>query len=315
MRDFLTDKLHMDVKITEAPSLFKTLPLLFKGQYTGYKVETNGVSWAAIEPKGVIGLPQLRKNRAQVESNSGLNCALFLQNSNFYAKEKMQEEGIPFVIKGKEVYLPFLGILLLGKEQRELKPVHRISYLTQKILLDGLYEAYEKATVTYIAERMHVSKMAVSKAFDEIEYMGIDVMDIKGKSRAVTMNGEKKASWNQIRPFMRNPIIQRINLKDDIKLHEKAGISALSEYSMLSDNPYPTYAVLKKDLREKGILSNKEAVRGEVVGCVVLELGYYLDPFKKNVQDPLSVLLCVEDEISDPRVEGAIAQMMEEYLW
>ena len=307
--------LHMDVKISDAPSLFKGLPLYFKGKYNGYEIETNGVFWVAIEPKSAIGLHQLRKDRTQVEISTGRKCALFLQNSNFYAKEKMQEDGIPFVIKDREVYLPFLGILLSGKNQRELKPVYRISYLTQKILLDGLYEAYEKATVTYIAERLDVSKMAVSKSFDEIEYMDIAVMDHKGKSRAITMNGEKRKIWENIRPFMRDPIIRRFCLQDDIQLHEMAGISALSEYSMLSDNDYPTYAVLKKDIKEKGILQNKEAAKGEKIGCVVFEVGYYLDPVRKNVQDPLSVLLCVESELSDPRVEGAVEEMLEDYVW
>lgn len=315
MRDFLERMLHMDVKITEEPSLFQSLPLILKGQYVGYKVETNGVSWIAIEPKSVIGLSQLRKNRAQVESSSKKNCALFLQHSNYYAREKMQEEGIPFVIKDKEVYLPFLGILLSGKEKRELKPVHRISYLTQKILLDGLYKAYDKATVTNIAERMKVSKMAVSKSFDEIEYLDIGVMDSKGKSRAITMDDDKKVLWERIRPFMRDPVIRRINLRDDIKLKEKAGISALSEYSMLSDNPYPTYAVLKSGLREKMIFDNAQSGKGEEIGCVVLEVGYFMDPIKKSIQDPLSVLMCVGEDVSDPRVEGATVEMLEEYVW
>ena len=315
MRDYLQNMLHMVVDIKEAPLLFKSLPLSFKGQYKGYDIKTNGVSWVAIEPKSVIGLSQLRKNRAQVEISSGLNCALFLQNSNYYAKEKMQEEGIPFVIKDREVFLPFLGVILSGKQQRELKPVYKISYLTQKILLDGLYESYDKATVTAISERMSVSKMAVSKSFDEIEYMDIDVMDLKGKSRAITMSGEKKMLWERIRPFMRDPIIRRIYLKEDIRLQDKAGISALSEYSMLSDNSYPTYAVLKKDLREHGVLDNKESVKGEGIGCLVLELGFFLEPVKKGVQDPLSVLLCIEDELSDPRVEGAVEEMLEEYVW
>ena len=162
---------------------------------------------------------------------------------------------------------------------------------------------------------MNVSKMAVSKSFDEIEYLDIDVMDSKGKSRAITMNGDKRTLWDRIRPFMRNPVIRRIDLAEDIFLKAKAGITALSEYSMLSDNQYPTYAVLKKDLRKKGIPEKKEAIKGEPVGCVVLELGYYLDLIKTNVQDPLSVLLCVEDELSDPRVEGVIEEMMEKYVW
>ena len=295
MRDFLERTLHMDVKITAAPSLFESLPLIFKVQYNGYIVETNGVSWVAIEPKDVIGLPQLRKNRAQLETNAGLNCALFLHNSTFYSKEKMLEEGIPFVIKDKEVYLPFLGILLSGKNQRELKPVHRISYPN--------------------SPRLNVSKMAVSKSFDEIEYMDISVLNIEGKRRTLTMNGDKKALWDLIRPFMRDPVIRRIYLRNDIQLPDKAGISALSEYSMLSDDTYPTYAILKKDLHEKGIMDNKESVKGDTIGCVVLELGYFMDPIKESIQDPLSVLLCIADELSDPRVERASAEMMEKYVW
>ena len=315
MKDYLEKTLHMDVKISGNTLLYKSLPLLFKGKYKIYDVETNKIAWIAIEPLEVIGLAQLRKNRAQIETVAGKNCALFLQNSNFYAKEKMKEEGIPFVIKNKEVYLPFLGILLSGNKQRELKPVHRISFLTQKILLSGLYEAYDKATVTYISQRMNVSKMAVSKCFDEIEYLGLDMMDSKGKSRALTMTGDRKELWEQLKPYMRNPVIKRIELTEDIRLKQKAGISALSEYSMLSDNAYPTYAVLKADLREKNIPGIREAVRGENIGCVVLELGYYIDSVKKNVQDPLSVILCVQDELDDERVEGSVEEMLEDYVW
>lgn len=37
-------------------------------------------------------------------SAAGLNCALFLDRATFYIKEKLMEEGIPFVIEGKQVY-------------------------------------------------------------------------------------------------------------------------------------------------------------------------------------------------------------------
>ena len=44
----------------------------------------------------------------------------------------MMEEGIPFVIEGKQVFLPFIGYLLSKENERELAPVHLISFLTQK---------------------------------------------------------------------------------------------------------------------------------------------------------------------------------------
>ena len=315
MKTYLEQMLRMEVNIIEEQSLFKSLPLLFKAKYKLYRVESNGVVWAAMEPKDVVGLPALRKHRALLEQKSNLNCAVFLKNSTFYMKEKMKEDGIPFVIEGKELYLPFLGVLLSSKAQRELKPVHQISFLTQKILLSGIYKAYDKATVSYVAEELGVSKMAVSKSFDEIEYLEIDVMDMKGKSRAITLNGDKKEIWERVKPYLRSPIIRKIALREDIGLNDKAGMSALAEYSMIADNNYPTYAVLKTGLRENNIQSRKEAIRGENIGCVVLEVGYFIDFIKKNTQDPLSVSMCVDDEIDDVRVEGAVEEMLEDYVW
>ena len=60
-------------------------------------------------------------------------------------------------------------------------------------------------------------------------------------------------------------------------LGKKAGITALCEYSLLSDNEYPTYAITKKEITESGIRKMKQVHSGEEIGCVVLELGYFID--------------------------------------
>lgn len=315
MREYLEEQLKMNIMITEDKNIYKGLPLIYKSLYKIYTVSSNGVVWLALEPKDKLGLSQLRKNRAYLEKMKQVNCVLFLEEATFYSVDKMKEEGIPYVLKGKEIFLPFLGMLLSNNGQRIIKPVHIISFLTQKILLIGLYEEFDKATVTMIAQKMDVSKMAVSKCFDEIEYLGIDVMDLKGKSRAISMNMGKKACWEIIKPFLRTPIIKRFVLEEDANLQIKAGISALSEYSMLADNSYPTYAVTKQDLSSSGIKELKEAVKGDTIGSIVLEVGYHIDTIKPHVQDPLSVLLSIEDEMDDERVEGCSLEMLEEYVW
>ena len=315
MREYLEEQLKMNIMITEDKNIYKGLPLIYKSLYKIYTVSSNGVVWLALEPKDKLGLSQLRKNRAYLEKMKQVNCVLFLEEATFYSVDKMKEEGIPYVLKGKEIFLPFLGMLLSNNGQRIIKPVHIISFLTQKILLTGLYEEFDKATVTLIAQKMDVSKMAVSKCFDEIEYLGIDVMDLKGKSRAISMNMGKKACWEIIKPFLRTPIIKRFVFEEDANLQIKAGISALSEYSMLADNSYPTYAVTKQDLSSSGIKELKEAVKGDTIGSIVLEVGYHIDTIKPHVQDPLSVLLSIEDEMDDERVEGCSLEMLEEYVW
>mgnify|MGYP000152267451 CR=1 FL=1 len=44
----------------------------------------------------------------------------------------MMEEGIPFVIEGKQVFLPFIGYLLSKENERELAPVHLIFIFERK---------------------------------------------------------------------------------------------------------------------------------------------------------------------------------------
>lgn len=57
----------------------------------------------------------------------------FFDSTSFYIKEKLLEEGIPFVLKDKQVYLPFIGYLLSNENERKISPVHLISFLTQKL--------------------------------------------------------------------------------------------------------------------------------------------------------------------------------------
>ncbi len=54
----------------------------------------------------------------------------------------------------------------------------------------------------------------------------------------------------------------------------------------------------------------KQVRRGEEIGCVVLELGYFIDYGQKPIQDPLSVALSLTDEEKqDERVMISINEM------
>lgn len=316
MKEFLEKSLQQNVTLIKNKELYKKLPLVFKERYTIFNVETNGILWMAIEPKYDIGLVGLRKDRLTIEKLTGLNCAIFLEKITFYIKEKLMEEGIPFVIKEKQVYLPFIGYLLSKSNQREIAPVHLISFLTQKMILVAIYERWKEAKVTDVAKRLNVSVKSASRCFDELEYLNIDVLGTKGKSRVINIPNDIKQLWQQIEDTLRNPLIYKYVLREDMKLNKKAGISALSEYSLLSDNSYTTYALTKKEITNSGIKTKKQVSEFEGVGCVVLELGYFIDFNQKGLQDPLSVYLSLtKEEKEDERVVISIDEMLEKYVW
>lgn len=316
MKEFLEKTLRQNVSMEETEYLNDKLPLAFRGRYIFYKVETNGLSWIAIQPKNEVGLVMLRKDRAKVEKVAGLNCAIFLNATTFYIKEKLIEEGVPFVLDGKQVYLPFIGYLLSNANERDLAPVHLISFLTQRLIFTAMYEKWENITVSDAAEKLGVTKMSVSRCYDEIEYLNVDILGMKGKSRVITIPSDIKKLWNDMQDILRNPVIARYELSEDIKLEKKAGISALCEYSLLSDNEYPTYAITKKEIAESGIKKMRLVHPGEEIGCVVLELGYFVDFKSKSLEDPMSVALSLsETERQDERVNISVGEMLEEYVW
>lgn len=316
MKEYLEKYLRQPIIIEEDVSIYEKLPLMYRGLYTIYKISMGTLSWAALEPKKNVGLVSIRKNRDMAEKILGLNCAVFLKTANSYSKEKMIEEGIPFVIQNKQIYLPFIGIMLSEQTDRQIMPVRMISYLTQKLLLCGLYEKWVNMTVTDIAEKMHVTKMSISRCFDEIQYLGIDVLGMKGKSRVICMQDDTKKLWENMKPMLRNPIIAKYELEEDIMLEQKAGISALCEFSLLSDNEYPTYAITKKDLKDLKLKNHRKVTDGDEVGCVVLELGYFINFMNKGLEDPLSILLTLTNqELEDERVNSSVNEMLEEYVW
>jgi len=316
MREFLEKVLRQTVTIEKDEDIYKKLPLVYRGRYDIFKVTTNGLLWIGICPKSETGLVMLRKDRTKVEKAAGLNCAIFFDRTTFYIKEKLMEEGIPFVIENKQVYLPFIGYLISNEGEKKLPPVHLISFLTQKLLFVAIYEKWNEVKVSEAAKRLSVSKMSVSRCFDELEYLNIDVLSMKGKSRVISEPDDLKQFWNQNKNALRNPVIRRFILRKDMKLEKKAGISALCEYSLLSDNAYPTYAVTKKQLKASGVKAEKQASELEEIGCVVLELGYFIDFWGKGLQDPLSVALSqTREEQEEERVAISINEMLEEYVW
>lgn len=316
MKEFLEEALHQKLIMTENKELYKKFPLVYRGRYDLFTVETNGVLWIALHPKDDVGLVLLRRDRANVEKMTGLNCAIFLDRTTFYIKEKLMEEGIPFVIDGKQVFLPFIGYLLSKANERELAPVHLISFLTQKMLLIAIYERWNEMKVSDAAKRLEVSTKSASRCFDELEYLDIGVLGMKGKSRVINVPDDRKELWKQIESILRNPVIRRFVLREDIQLEKKAGISALCEYSLLSDNDYPTYAITKKELKASGVKEEKQANELEEIGCIVLEVGYFIDFLGKGLQDPLSVALSrTREEQEEERVDISIQEMLEEYVW
>ncbi len=315
MKEFIEDTLHQQINMNEYQKTDK-LPLALKGYFYLYTMEINGQVCLLAKPKEEADLAVLRRSQRRLEQLTGLFCVLYLTQMNYYSRDKMLEEGIPFIWENRQIYMPFLGILLRQNEARMLKPCTRVSFLTQKLLLTALYNGWQDVTVTLAAKQLNVSKMSITRCFDEMESLGIPLLGKKGRTRYLTGCLDKKKMWREIEPYMRKPLICEYYLEEDISEElVKSGISALSEYSLLEDNEYVTCAITKLQLKSFNMRNRKCVPKGEVPGCVVQELGYIIDFKDVSAIDPLTVLMLMESKRENPRVDKALEEMLENYVW
>ena len=316
MKEYIETILHQSIEIVPYEEI-QRLPLALRSGFRFFIITIRGQKALIASPAQKISLPTLRKQQHQLELYTGLPCVLYLREMNYYSRDVMLKEGIPFVWEGHQIYMPFIGTLINEQKRQAVRTCSRISYLTQKLLLMALYQSWQRVTVTKAAEILGVSKMSVSRCFDELEALDVSYLTIRNRARNITANPDKKAMWEEIRPILRDPVIAvyALNEKPDIEL-PMAGMMALAHYSMLDEDKYPILAVTKKNLAELNISGNKLSPAGETPGCVIQEVGYQV-PFANGATvDPLTVALSLnEEELDDPRISMAVDEMLEEYVW
>ncbi len=316
MKEYIEAILHQNIQLIPYEEQHK-LPLAYRNAYHLNRMIINRQEALLAAPVEKIPLATLRKQYRQMVAYTGLPCVLYLKETNYYSRDAMLEEGIPFVWEGHQIYLPYLGALLEDQKRPSLRNCNRISYLTQKLLLMALYEGWQRITVTKAAEMLGVSKMSITRCFDELEAMDIPYLMVRSRARSISADTDKKAMWEKIKPILRNPIITTYALKEkpDIQL-PMAGTMALAHYSMLDESNQPTYAVTKKNLSEIDLSAGRQTLAGELPGCTIHELGYQISFEDGSAVDPLTIVLGMgEEELSDPRVSMAIDEMLEEHVW
>ena len=314
MFEYIEAILHRKIEYSKYENV-SGLPLFMTSAYDFYTLKIGGEEMLLAVPVEDINLSSLRKQHKRIELLTGMRCILYMKNMTYYSRDRMIEENIPFVWEGKQIYIPHLGMALNSNSRSELPYCTRISFLTQKLLLTALYQQWEGMNVTGAASALGVSKMSVSRCYDELEALELPELRKNNRTRTLTCQ-EKRVFWDSIQPILIDPVISRISLRQNVKGYPVGGISALAEYSMLADDPYPTYALTKRDIGRIDIGRNSLIPPGETPGCVIHKVGYWIDFEDGMKMDPLSIALSIsEEDRHDPRVEQAIEEMLEEYVW
>lgn len=268
------------------------------------------------EPFGSVALG---KQQQMLEEHLHMPAAFWFKSLTRTQREALMRHHIPFVADGDQLYLPFLGVALCNRRsiQQDVQ-VDRMMPVTQSLFLYMLYEYKGREVIKMqAAADLGVTKMSITRAARQLEAMGVLVQETRGRECYMWTERTGYELFLQARAYMVNPIqkvvtVERSDAVQDLPI---AGESALAARTMLGAPQVPYVAVYKADARELDLTELDERW-SDGKDIIRVETWRY-DPVrfaKDGVVDPVSLYMSLAD-CADERVQGALEEMMEGYVW
>lgn len=311
--DILTDIMGMNVTY-EKWGKETTLPIYLSVGYCFQKAVIDGISCIMIYPQNVLPtLPALKKQIFRIQAVEPLPVVIRVANMSEFRRKSMIENKIPFIVEGKQVYLPFMGTLLQTKADRSPLKIERFMTSAQLLFLMYIYQKEEKLFLSEAAKKLSYSAMTITRAAKQLEESGLFQAKKDGVKKYLVCPCNKRKLYEQAKEYLFSPVIKKGYVSKDWQSECQilAGLSALAEKSMLNPDVLSSYAVLQGKinptlLSDELIDPNKQ---------VQIEIWKYPPELfaQSQIADPISIALSLAGE-TDERVESTIEEMLEN-LW
>ncbi|MEO8614821.1 MAG: hypothetical protein ABI600_06755 [Luteolibacter sp.] len=237
-----------------------------------------------------------------------------------YARNRMVHGGVPFIVPGTQLFLPFLMVDLRERFAR-IQPAagKSLTPATQCILLFHLLrESLDGIPLREIAGKVGYSAMMISRAKDEMEAAELCRAISAGRSMVLEFSGKGRSLWQRAEALLSSPVrkIRWIRWDQPAYPAVVAGLTALSRRTMIEDDRLPTWALMHDVYRanlEMGVFrgcpsSDDANVQLESWGYNPLLLG------GSEAVDSLSLYLSMRDS-ADERIQQQLKQLIGEVNW
>ena len=250
-----------------AERVTSNLPLFLRRRYHFSRADLFGRKcFLAIEgPRAAEPSPtEYAHDAALLKQRLSGDVILVLSGLPAYVRNRLVRQYVPFIVPGSQMFLPMLMIDLREHfPKSRARSQNTLSSISQLVIIYHILQApLSDMPLGQIASRLGYSAMAISKAQDELQSVQLCEVIRSGRTISLHFNADGKDLWNRAEPLLLTPVkrTQWIRWGQPRARAATAGITALSRYSMLGDDPIPTYA-----MRDRELLS--ALGKGEIFGC------------------------------------------------
>ena len=262
----------------------------------------------------------VRKHIDMVKTEDDNKIIYVKKHVTAYNRKRMIEHGLPFIIPGKQMFLPMLAIDLREHFLQKQKPVTSLSPSAQVLALYFIYNKFpfskEHISPTALAKKLGYSKMTMTRAVREITTVLSSQSD-ENSSEILREQYIGKNLWEKIKRHMSNPVTKRlycqISESNPEYLFCAGGLTALSQLTQINPPETPV-VVFEKSEWKKFVKHNRVIELPDIeTGVFEIEIWSYQPGLltKDNSIDPLSLYLSLEN-MNDERIAIELTALLEE---
>ncbi|MCK5689491.1 hypothetical protein KAI87_09495 [Myxococcota bacterium] len=321
LRNYLNDIFRQDFFIEALPdNAMHGLPLYLSQAYAPYRLTLFGRDLILLgsigEEPGTPG--QIAKDLVRLRQKLGSDVVLVVSELASWERQRFIEQGIAFIVPGRQMFLPMLLIDLREHFPSSTKlGTAPLSWASQLALLRQiLFADIANKNFGELASLLGYSAMTITQIRNEITTLGLCEEVIQGRSRLLDFSLSAQDLWNRARPYLRSPVIKKHFVTGAFKNPLLAGINALALRSNLQADPIPQIAVYNREWRKLLKQETLAPTKDEDTADALLEEWRYNPHLlaKDGTVDPLSLYLSLADD-PDERVQIELETMMESIQW
>ena len=304
----------LGIEVTYENVDFKHLPNFIVTRYRLKMASMNGKKVIFLYPKTELEqIGVLKKHIARIQKNENMPIVLVLKEITSRQKEYLIRERIPFIVEGRQIYLPFMALYLQQRCNAERKLHKKLLPSAQMLLLHFIYGGAKEMSTSQAAKDLELTPTSISRASKQLEETGMVHIKKVGVQRILCSEDSAKMLFKKAGDILQNPVKRTIYIPKGLVSTNlvESGYSALAEYSMLNSPNIKCYATESisqwNDVMTNSLQDSTEQVAVEM---------WRYDPRKlstRNIVDELSLALALKKDV-DERVEEAVEEMLNE-LW
>ena len=319
LQRYLEDTLHEPARVVALertlglPSFLSRMYSLFEGRVAGRQCIFLAAADNAAKPSNIA------KHVALVRPAVDAAVVFVAPWLSAYGRSRLIRLGVPFVVPGKQLYIPELAMDLRERfRTEEPRRAATLSPAAQAVLFHRLLRLDEAAaTPSLIAAQLRYSAMSIGRAFDYLVAAGLAVTERHGRERRIRFRTEGRQLFDAARASLSSPVrierfVRDVRVAPPLK---HAGESALAELTDLSPPPLQAFAVAARDwrvvARSRGLVETDRDQASHVVET------WSYDPAALSAArtvDPLSLYVQFRDH-RDERVAMAAEQLLDGMPW